>query len=104
MPQKRWDRHGELIETPVEESGLDRDLVALIKNEVEFDTAIEKLLSFSLIYRNKDVDGLRSFSLHPLVQYCASQRATPAAQTKWRLQAILLVCQVFPRYSYLEPL
>ncbi|KAI9774484.1 MAG: hypothetical protein M1839_001717 [Geoglossum umbratile] len=104
MPQKRWDRHGEITETDVAESGLDRELVELIKNEVEFDTAIDKLLSFSLIYRNKDVGGSRNFSVHPLVQYCASQRVNPATQAKWRLQAILLVCQVFPRYPYLEPL
>ncbi|KAI9856193.1 MAG: hypothetical protein M1813_009210 [Trichoglossum hirsutum] len=104
VSQKRWGSHGEMIETNVAESGLDGDLVALITNEIDFDAAIEKLLSFSLIYRNKNVEDSRSFSIHPLVQYCVSLRVAPAIQNKWRLQAILLVCHSFPRYAYFEPL
>jgi hypothetical protein len=103
-PQKRWNRQGEMAEVTAADIGLDSDLVALIRNEMDFDAAIEKLLSFSLIHRNNDVSGARSFSLHPLVQHCASRRVSPETKKKWRMQAILLVCHAFPRDKYLDPL
>ncbi|KAI9847786.1 MAG: hypothetical protein M1837_001679 [Sclerophora amabilis] len=102
-PQKRWSRQGEITDMAAEDAGLDRSLVALLKNEMDFDAAIERLLSFSLIHRNSDLNGSRSFSLHPLVQHCASQRVSAVVQDKWRLQAILLVCHAFPRSEYLQP-
>ncbi|KAH0556873.1 hypothetical protein GP486_005337, partial [Trichoglossum hirsutum] len=103
-PQKRWNRQGELTEVAATDVGLDSGLVALIRNEMDFDAAIEKLLSFSLIHRSNDVNGARSFSLHPLVQHCASRRVSSEIQKKWRMQAILLVCHAFPRDEYLDPL
>lgn len=103
-PQKRWDRKGEMLELAPIDAGLNSDLVALIKDEVAFDNAIEKLLSFSLIHLDNDVNGLRNFSVHPLVQHCASQRVPSRLKYEWRLQAILIVCDAFPRNKYLEPL
>lgn len=103
-PQKRWDRQGEMAEVAPTDAGLDSGLVALIKNEMDFDAAVDKLLSFSLIRRNNDVNESRSFSVHPLVQHCASQRVPQAIQKKWKLQALLLICHAFPRNRYLEPL
>lgn len=103
-PQKRWDRQGEMAEVAPTDTGLDSGLVALIGDEMDFDAAIDKLLSFSLIRQDKDVNESRSFSVHPLVQHCASQRVPQAVQEMWRLQALLLVCHAFPRNQHLEPL
>lgn len=103
-PQKRWDRAGEMSELAPMDAGLNSDLIALIKDEVAFDDAIEKLLSFSLIHLDNDVNGLRNFSVHPLVQHCASQRFPSSLQDQWRLQAVLIVCHAFPRNNYLDPL
>lgn len=102
-PQSRWDYQGEISKVTAEEAGLDPGVVELVMNEMQFDAAIEKLLSFSLIQLQIDSNGLRSFALHPLVQYSASQRVPITVQNKWRLQAILLVCHAFPREKYLEP-
>ena len=101
-PQLRWGPDGEKVEITAEEDGLDKDLVALITDEFAFDDAIEKLLSFSLIQWFHNADGTRSFSLHPLVQYCASQRVPLEKQEKWRSQAIRLVCHAFPREKFLD--
>lgn len=103
-PQKRWNRQGEMAEVAPIDAGLDSALVAFIRNEMDFDAAVDKLLSFSLIRRNNDVNESRSFSVHPLVQHCASQRVPQAVQKKWKLQALLLICHAFPRNKYLEPL
>lgn len=103
-PQPRWSTEGESIYVSAEDEGVDSSLVALIKDEFAFDEVIDKLLSFSLINTHIDNDGSRKFSLHPLVQYCASQRSTPEVQEKWMLQAICLVCHAFPRNKFLEPL
>ena len=103
-PQKRWNRIGEMSEIEPIDAGLNSSFVALIKDEVAFDDAIEKLLSFSLIHLDNDVNGLRNFSIHPLVQYCASQRVPSQLRDEWRLQAVLVVCHAFPRNKYLEPL
>ena len=101
-PQPRWGPDGENVNITAEQDGLDSSLVALIKDELAFDDAIEKLLSFSLIHWYSNADGTRSFSLHPLVQYCASQRVSPIVQNKWRLQAICLICHAFPREKFLD--
>ena len=101
-PQLRWGLDGEMVNITAEEDGLDGSLVALIKDEFAFDDAIEKLLSFSLIHWYSNTDGTRSFSVHPLVQYCASQRVPLTTQNKWRLQAMYLVCHAFPREKFID--
>lgn len=103
-PQKRWGSNGEVIETRAEDEGIENCLTNVIQGDLEFDIAIEKLLSFSLISCNKESGGLRNFSIHPLVQYCAVQRLSPSEVTRWRWQALLLICHAFPRNRYLEPL
>ncbi|KAL8823071.1 MAG: hypothetical protein Q9191_006208 [Dirinaria sp. TL-2023a] len=102
--QKRWDHRGEILEESPVSSGIDEEFVQLVKNELKFDDAIEVLQSFSLIYVNQDQKtGLRKFSIHPLVQYCASQRVSVEFREYWRLQAIALICHAFPRDDILEP-
>ena len=101
-PQKRWDKNGEIAEVSAEEEGVSNHLVKLITDEMCYDAAVEKLLSFSLIRQNNDFNEARSLSLHPLVQYCASQRVSLEEQNVWRLEAILLVCHAFPRNQYIE--
>ena len=103
--QKRWSHGGEVTEEGPSASGVDEDLVQIVNNEFRFDDAIEVLQTFSLIYVNEDkYTGLRNFSIHPLVQYCASQRVPVGVQNYWRRQAIALVCHAFPRDEVLEPL
>ena len=103
--QKRWSHGAEVTEEPPSASGVDEDLIQTVKDELRFDDAIEMLKSFSLIYVNEDEHtGLRIFSIHPLVQYCASQRVPVAVQNYWRKQAIALVCHAFPSDEVLEPL
>lgn len=101
-PRKRWDKWGNIAEIDAQESGVSSYLVHLITDEMTYDAAIEKLLSFSLIRRNNDFNESRSISMHPLVQYCASHRVSKSQQNTWRLQAILLVCHSFPRSQYME--
>lgn len=100
--QNRWGEDGEIEEVAPEAEGVDPYIVSLIQDEVRYDCAIEKLLSFSLIQKNNDYNEVRSVSLHPLVQYSASMRLNQPDQNKWRAQAILLVCHAFPRNQYIE--
>jgi len=103
--QKRWSHDGEVTEVAPSASGVDEDLICMVLDEVRFDDAIEVLGSFSLIYINEDEQtGLRKFSIHPMVQYCALQRVAPDVQSYWRAQAIALICHAFPRDEFLEPL
>lgn len=101
--QKRWGSNGEVMEIRAEDEGVEECVTSVIQGDLEFDTAVEKLLSFSLISCNKELNGLRNFSIHPLVQYCAAQRLSPPELNKWRWQALLLICHAFPRNRYLEP-
>lgn len=102
-PQRRWGNSGEVVETRAEDEGVETCLTKIIQGDLEFDMAIEKFLSFSLISCNKESDGLRKFSIHPLIQYCVAQRLSPIEVNKWRWQALLLICHAFPRNKYLEP-
>lgn len=102
-PQKRWGVDGEVIEIRAEDEGVEECLIKLIQDDLGFDMAVEKLLSFSLISCTKETDGSRIFFIHPLVQYCAMQRSTPLEVNRWRWQALLLVCHAFPRNRYIEP-
>lgn len=98
----RWSTCGEIEQVSATDIGIDKFLVDLITDEVAYDDAIEKLLSFSLIRRNNDYNEVRSVSVHPLVQSTATLRVSPADQNKWRTQAILLVCHAFPRDQFIE--
>lgn len=101
--QRRWSLEGEKVDVQPDDSLRDKVLVETISNEIAFDAAVEKLLSFSLLRRNNDINETRSFSVHPLVQFAAAQRLTVEEQDTWRLQAILLVSHAFPRSEDLEP-
>ena len=102
-PQKRWGEDGEVREVPAETEGVDCTLIELIRDEMKFDTAIEKLRSFSFISSKKDDNGLRVFSVHPLVQYCVVKRIESSVESVWTRQAVLMICHAFPRNRYLEP-
>lgn len=102
-PRRQWESTGEISMQDPRESGLRPDLIDLFADELAFDQAIDTLLSLSLIDQKKTVDGLRQFSIHPLVQTCASKRMVQSMQNSWRLQAILTICLAFPVHQYLEP-
>jgi hypothetical protein len=69
---------------------------------MQLDHAIEQLLAFSLIERTNSIDERRAFSVHPLVQHCASNRVPLKVREKWRAQAILLVAHAFPFNVYID--
>jgi hypothetical protein len=96
-----WNRDGEVAELSPIETGLDPDVVGLISDEMKLDRAVEHLLEFSLIQLNSSQRGGRRFSIHLLVQYCASHRVDLKIRQKWQTQAILLVCQAFPFNAYI---
>lgn len=102
-PRNRWSDDGYVDTVSAEDEGVDKRLAELIRDEIMFDAAMEKLFAFSLVTCNKETDGLRSFSIHPLVQYCATQRLPQSTLNRWRWQAIFLICHAFPRSHYLEP-
>jgi hypothetical protein len=100
--QNRWNNQGEIEEVSAEVEGVDPYIIRVITDEVFYDNAVEKLMTFSLIMRNNDYNEIRSVSLHPLVQSTASLRLSQAERNKWRSQAMLLVCHSFPRNQYIE--
>lgn len=102
--QKRWNQQGEMHKVLAQDEDVDDLVVQLVQNEVDFDTSIEKLRSFSLVSCKKNADGLRLFTIHPLVQYCVASRIPKSELITWKLRATLLVCHAFPRDSYLETL
>ncbi|TGZ78640.1 TPR repeat-contain NB-ARC [Ascodesmis nigricans] len=102
IAQQRWDENGELTEVSAEDEGVDVNIIRLIQSDMDFDDAIAKLRAFSFISCNRETNGLRNFSIHPLVQECAIQHISTAADS-WRLRAIFLICHAFPRSPY-EPL
>ncbi|KAJ5842212.1 hypothetical protein N7534_012042 [Penicillium rubens] len=103
---KRWGIDGEVTEVRAEDEGVDECLTKIIQADFEFDNSVEKLLSFSLIPCNQESNGLRNFSIHPLVQYCAVHRLPPSdtsfrhelastllaasrfSDAKWKVEAI----------------
>ena len=101
--QRRWSAEGEKVDLKPDESLRDKVLVETISDEIAFDAAVEKLLAFSLLRRNNDINEARSFSVHPLVQFAAATRLNVQEQDTWRLQAILLVSHAFPQSEDLEP-
>lgn len=95
--------NGEVVELRPEDEGVEICLTNITQGGLEFDMAIERLLSFSLISYSKESDGLRNISIHPLVQYCVTQRLSPIEVSKWRWHMLLLICHAFPRNKYIEP-
>ena len=102
-PQNHWARSGEMFEQDPTTTGLIEGLTELIKDGIRFDKALNELFCFSLIHLGASQDGLRNFSIHPLVQYCAVQHLSVENQDHWRSQAILAVCHAFPMSEQLDP-
>lgn len=102
--KKVWGRNGEVVDMTAKEAGLDPEIIALFNDEMQLDGAIEQLLAFSLIQRNSVRDEKRVFSVHPLVQHCASHRVSPEIRQKWKIQAILLIAHAFPFSHHIEDL
>ena len=102
--QKRWNQQGEVHEVLAQDEDVDDLVIQLVQDEVDFDISIEKLRSSSLVSCMKNADGLRLFTIHPLVQYCVTSRIPESELITWRLRATLLICHAFPRDRYLETL
>ncbi|QVM13232.1 hypothetical protein D8B26_007846 [Coccidioides posadasii str. Silveira] len=96
-----WGRNGETAQLTPKDAGLNQELITLLGDEMQFDSAISQLLASSLIQRN-DTGERKAFSVHPLVQNCASHRVSPRERQKWQVQAILLVAHAFPFSVYVD--
>ena len=95
---KALDKLGVIIEESREKSSIDEGFVQVVKNELNFDDAIEVLRSFSVIYVNQyQKAGLWKFVINPFFQDWASQPFFGEIQEYWRSQAIALVRHAFPR-------
>ncbi|EGD86493.2 hypothetical protein H112_04985 [Trichophyton rubrum D6] len=89
-----WSENGGVLDMSPERAGIDSGVISIINNELRFDQAVEQLLAFSLIQTSITASG-RSFSVHPLVQSCASHRVSLETRQKWQVQAIMLITHVF---------
>ncbi|KAK2863661.1 hypothetical protein FQN49_004117 [Arthroderma sp. PD_2] len=89
-----WGNDGNVKDFTPDDAGIDSEIITLVNNEMQLDEAIEQLLAFSLIQSNLTANG-RAFSVHPLVQYCASHRVSLEVRQKWQVQAILFVTHAF---------
>ncbi|KMU85898.1 hypothetical protein CIHG_03427 [Coccidioides immitis H538.4] len=96
-----WGRNGETVQLTPEDAGLNQELITLLDDEMQFDSAISQLLASSFIQRNATGER-RAFSVHPLVQNCASHRVSLKERQKWQVQAILLVAHAFPFSVYVD--
>nr|KMM72098.1 hypothetical protein CPAG_08397 [Coccidioides posadasii RMSCC 3488] len=96
-----WGRNGETVQLTPEDAGLNQELITLLDDEMRFDSAISQLLASSFIQRNATGER-RAFSVHPLVQNCASHRVSLKERQKWQVQAILLVAHAFPFSVYVD--
>ncbi|KAI1950901.1 hypothetical protein LOZ57_001449 [Ophidiomyces ophidiicola] len=99
--KKVWGCNGEIGECDPIDEGLDPMLAELLSDEMQLDYALQQLLAFSLIQRN-NIGAERTFSVHPLVQQCASHRVPDDIRRKWQVQAILLVAHAFPSCTYVD--
>ncbi|KAF2121628.1 hypothetical protein BDV96DRAFT_641014 [Lophiotrema nucula] len=97
-----WNTSGEVTELSAKDAGLLTGIVDLIQDPMSFNQAINRLLAFSLIKPHNAGKRGRVFSVHPLVQYCATQRVSTVQQKRWSKQAILLVCQAFPFNTHID--
>lgn len=98
--KKIWGCNGELTEVSAKKVGLRTELITFLQDQLSFYRAIEKLLAISLIRHCNSENRGRIFSVHPLVQYLASQRAPQVKRQRWQRQAALLVCHAFPYSTY----
>ncbi|KAM5430281.1 hypothetical protein McanCB56680_004946 [Microsporum canis] len=89
-----WANDGNVKDLSPDKAGIDSEIITLVNNEMRLDQAIEQLLAFSLIQANISASG-RTFSIHPLVQACASHRVPLEVRQKWQVQAILFVTHAF---------
>lgn len=78
------------------ESFAPEKLVNLLTNEIDFDHAVERLTSLSLItYTSKPEVG-RCFSLHPLVHKCVRLRMTLEERRQNGCGALSFLAHAFP--------
>ncbi|KAI9746902.1 MAG: hypothetical protein M1835_002332, partial [Candelina submexicana] len=84
------------------DNGIDPEVVELMEDANEYDEAIQKLLSFSIIRDYVEQVGARDvrvFSLHPLVAYYTQSRVVQAVKRHSVEQAINVLSHAFPEWS-----
>jgi hypothetical protein len=101
-PRKYWDEHGEIAE----ENMMDKPLlyVSILHDENMTKKATEFLLSLGLLRLNRTSLRYPGFSIDPvLCQHIEHSMAVPERQYM-KLDAVRLLCYVYPRYKEIEPL
>jgi hypothetical protein len=71
VPKKVWSIDGKIAEQLPQNAGLDPDLIDLLSDEMQMDTALKHLNAFSLVQRNTS-GGRMNLSIHTLVQHVLS--------------------------------
>ncbi len=97
-PQARWSEHGEFEEITPQDAGLHRDLVCLLSNEARFEWHIEELVSQSIIYKERSITGLQTYTC----QYEPGRDVYNQNKIHWIQLGFELCCYVFPRDQILE--
>lgn len=95
-PQKFWGARGEAESLKPSESFVSDKVVALLTNEIDFDEAVARLTSLSLITCTVKPDVGRCFSMHPLVHKCVRLRMTPEQRQRNSLDALCFLAHAFP--------
>lgn len=95
--QAHFSLDGELVDLPPEKSFVSRQLIDLLSDDFQFDEAVEKLLSFSLVQRRSNKREEQAFVLHPLVQYCGQTRASEDARRESLENAVCIASHAYPR-------
>ena len=96
--RKRWSECGEIEEVTAIQAGLVHEVVALLSNNMELDSALTKLLAISAIQMEP---GQSAFTLDDQVKARVSERLSGVLRSFWRRQALLLISHGFPR-PYLD--
>ncbi|KAL9126212.1 MAG: hypothetical protein Q9217_004704 [Psora testacea] len=100
--QKIWGPSGEVQEIRVNQIGLDDDVLWLLSDDLRIREAIERLEATSLITSEPGAYNRGTLILDTATQ--AQLIDCMDDPSKWRLQALILVCHTFPMHPYVEPL
>lgn len=101
-PVTKMDPDGNPHSVSAVDDGIDPEVVELMEDADEYEEAIQKLLSFSLIRDHVEQVGARDvrvFSIHPLVAYYTQSRVVQAVKRHSAEQAINVLSHAFPEWS-----
>jgi hypothetical protein len=98
--QPRWGSSGEPIQVDPADRYVPDKLVKLINNDLDFDEAINELISLSIITCIKRDQVGRVFTLHPLYHKCTKLRMTLDQRRTYSAEALCFLTHAFPSDEY----